>query len=71
MKQKCTNCGKEKDASEFNKATTTESGLLLWCKACIKEYDQSLHLRYSKHPMAQYRPGIFCRCLKDEREKDK
>lgn len=73
MKQKCIKCNKEKDASEFNEATNTESGLTLLCKACIADYDrpQDRSPSLSNFLINKYQRRTLYRCLKEEMEKDK
>lgn len=44
--KRCTKCGKELPATEFNKRRASADGLQQWCKQCYK----TLHTARSKKP---------------------
>lgn len=41
----CTNCGEEKELTEFCKNKNMKSGLNCWCKSCVGEYNKWYRVR--------------------------
>jgi 5-methylcytosine-specific restriction endonuclease McrA len=43
--KKCSKCGQEKRVTEFHKQSKTKDGYNVWCKACVREYQQDLKVK--------------------------
>ena len=43
----CSNCGKRRKSSQFQKSNIASDGLQSWCRACMKQRDRTVRIEYN------------------------